>query len=112
MVTTRRVLAHIRSQLSAGNYTPAGNCFEAALAAGILLAVEPESVVRLVHGEVRHRPHWWLLVGKEIVDPTDDQFDPVPGPEEYTVTYQHPIDLTEIAWLLRKNAPVTEPGSS
>lgn len=101
MVIVSKVVAHVRSRLSAGNYKPAGNCFEAALSAGVLIAVDPEKTVRLVFGMVRGVNHWWLLVGKEIVDPTDEQFEPKPGHEEYKVSYRHPVDLAEVAWLLR-----------
>lgn len=109
MVITR-IVSHVRSRLAAGNYKPAGNCHEAALAAGILIAMDPDTSVRLVYGEVRGYPHWWLLVGKEIVDPTEEQFDPKPSPEEYSVRYRHPMDLGEIAWLLRGDVSGTGSG--
>lgn len=90
----------VRTRLEGGGYPPAGNCHEAALAVGILLAKDPDVSVRLVSGMVRGVRHWWVVADGQIVDPTADQFSPPPSPGEYVRLYFDGIDLQEMAWLL------------
>lgn len=89
----------VRQRLASAGRSPAGNCYEAALAVGIMLA-SPERIVRLVRGTVRGIPHWWVCDDGQIVDPTSDQFNPPAATEEYERSNYERVDLESLAWLL------------
>lgn len=94
------VIADVKRRMKLTNWLPRGNCFEAAVAAGILIANDEDRIVRLMEGDMRGCHHWWLEVDGEFVDPTAEQFRPCPTHDEYSAGSYHEMDLFNIAcWL-------------
>jgi hypothetical protein len=89
----------VQSRLTELGYSPAGNCYETALALGLLLAASPEHDVRLIRGVVRSLPHFWLHVDGALLDPTAAQF-PLLTLAEYQFPIPESIDLAQVAYLL------------
>lgn len=96
---SREITEQVKQRLIAYGLELAGNCYETALAVGIMLA-NPERIVRLVRGQVRSVPHWWILVDGKIVDPTAEQFNPLPNDNEYQFVAYERVDLESLAFLL------------
>lgn len=97
---TTAVREQVGRRLAAAGYRPVGNCFEAALACGVLLAGDPDRVVRLAKGAVRGVTHWWVVADGEVVDPTAGQFDPPPAAGEYRRERYDGVDLHALSCLL------------
>lgn len=94
------VINAIKRRMKATNWDAAGNCFEAAVAAGILLSINDDSNVRLVSGTIRHVKHWWIDIDGEICDPTSEQFNPPLKPTEYECGRFDGMDLHNLAcWM-------------
>lgn len=89
----------VNSRRVRDNFPAAGNCYETAIAVGMLLALDEDRNVRLVRSVVRIGiVHWWLLVDNAIVDPTADQFQPKLMDAEYYQDYRlDGMDLRNLA---------------
>jgi hypothetical protein len=61
------------SSFSSKISNPRGECFDASVALGILLASHGY-VLKLVRGRRGDRKHWWLTYRGEVVDVTAHQF--------------------------------------
>ncbi len=91
-----RSIQELIDSFSARISKPRGECFEASVSLGILLAAE-SFPVRLIRGKCCGRKHWWLCHHGSIIDPTAHQFD---GDKKYVQEERHPMDFDSLAGYL------------
>lgn len=89
-------IAKLIESFSAKIANPQGECFDASMALGILLAKQglPTRLMKGKRGDIKH---WWLQCGDRIIDPTAHQFDGVGG---YVVDEIHSISFDSIVGYL------------
>ena len=86
---------------------PRGECCDAAISLGILLAARGYHT-RLVKGKWKNRIHWWLICDRTIIDPTAHQFNVnseyvLEFNPEYILEEIHRINFDSIAGYLDDN---------
>lgn len=85
------------SSFSAKIDRPNGECYDASIALGILLACKGLPV-KLIHGDCGGRDHWWLQHKETKIDPTFHQFEE--GAEYDNRYVSHHINFELIAGYL------------